>query len=175
LADSGPESERAGHSGSPDAERDSSPQPASGMVSPEDRPVYLAGKQDGEEPGIRIVQIRIQGPDPDAVDIVLTPGIARLNQCPSEGFHLTGNVENRACCLMVRTRDARGDEFVQFLPWNEKDPNHFRLHSPLNGYASVSVYESGNRIGQFLVTDFTDDEMIPLRLDAERFDLYAGI
>lgn len=70
---------------------------------------------------------------------------------------------------MVRTRDKDGEEFIQYLPWNQDDPDAFRLISPFYGYASVAVYESRKLAGQFYLADFMNEKMIPLDLNLCRY------
>jgi hypothetical protein len=125
--------------------------------------------------GVRIVQISVQGPSVEDTEVVILPDSLIEASSFTKGFHLSGNKDKKPCCLTVKTRDKKGIEIIQFLPWNQNDPNAFQLHSPMHGYASVAVYESQKLIGQFYIIDFTNEETIPLDLDLCRYNQIARL
>jgi hypothetical protein len=136
----------------------------------------VEGKHGAEvEVGIRIVQITVPEESAEDLEIEIIPDSTREAYAFAGGFHLAGNVEDNPYCLMVRTRDKTGTEIVQYLPWNQNDPNAYHPHSPLYGYASIAVYESQKLIGRFYVTDFTEEKLIPLDLDLCRLRQMAGL
>jgi hypothetical protein len=128
-----------------------------------------------EEIGIRIGLIAVQGPSIEDTEIIILPDSSGEAPLYARGFRLAGNEENKPFYLVVRTKDNGGAEFVQFLPWNQNDPNAFRLHGPLHGYASVAVYDSNKLIGRFYVTNFTNEEMIHLDLGLCRYKQIARL
>jgi hypothetical protein len=114
---------------------------------------------------IRIVQITVPEESAENLEVEILPDSTGMTTAYAGGFRLTGNVANNPYCLMVRTRDKTGAEIVQYLPWNPNNPNAFLPHSPMHGYAAITVYESQKMIGRFYITDFTGGEILPLNLE----------
>jgi hypothetical protein len=154
---------------------DDSPEPGreSGSVTPVTIESGQEEKNDAaeEEKGIRIIQIA----SAEDTEILIPSDSFGEAVSSARGFLLAGNGKETPCCLMVRTGDGSGSEFIQYLPWNRDDPNAFRLHSPLVGYASVAVYESQKLVGRFYITDFMDEKMIRLNLDLCRSSQLAQL
>jgi len=133
------------------------------------------GDGTGEDAGIRIVRISVSEACAENTEIVMTSETGSASPAFAGEFRLEGNGSDAPCCLMVRTMDAVGKEFVQYLPWNADRPNAFQTLSPMHGRASIGVYRGSRLMGRFTVVEFTGEESIPLDLNADRNSQLASL
>jgi len=122
----------------------------------------------GEESWIRIVRVSVPEEYAENTEIAMPKDSPPAPMAFSGGFRLEGNSPGIPCCLMVRTRDIDGKEFIQYLPWDPNHPNLFQAQSPMREYASVAVYEGSRLTGKFYIAGFAGDETISLDLNPDQ-------
>jgi hypothetical protein len=134
-------------------------------------------QEDGteQEPWICIVRISVPEEYAEDMEIVIPKDFPSAPMAFSGGFFLEGNDVQIPCCLMIRSRDAAGMEFIQYLPWNPNHPNEFQPLSPMREYASIAAYEGPRLMGRFYINEWAGGEMISLDLNAGQDRMLASL